>query len=787
MQERQVTIGDETLPAARAVPRAGDAEPDRAGGHLSAARGAGRPLHAEAPGRLSRRARRSGRSSTAWRRRASHRPVDAGRRPPRDILARARARRPDLRRRQGQGLHRRPRLRDARARRRFGLDLAPLIEYGASPRATLCLTLAAQGARVPPGPRLRHAAGREDDRARRAAPPRARHLRGRGRGGRRRRRRRGGSSTTSPSRERRRRAMLTREQLKTVRKIQIRTGRLVTRPLRRPVPERVQGPRHGVRRGAPVPARRRRAHDRLERHRAHRRAAREALRRGARADRDAAGRRQRLARTSAACGRPSASSPPSSARCSRSPRSGTTTRSAWSSSPTASSWRVPPRKGTRHVLRVIREVLSFAAAGRGTDIARGARAPRAASRKRRCVVFVISDFLDPRCRQALRLAPAPARRDRRRARRPARGDAARTSAWSSSRRRRRGDALRRRHRRARACARRSRARAAAARTERDRMLRACRRRRHRRRAPIGPTPRRCCASSACGSAGSEPRGALAAARGRARRAAAWRAADEPAAPVTVHGARRARPADDRPALPLRHRGGGAAGRRGRRGAAGRAPRRLRRSSISASTRRRSATARPSSTRWWRLVGWSPGEHAIESPPVHYRVPGRRASATPRRDDAAGRRRERARRRQRAATDIRDIKPARRRCRSICRPWYVARRRAGARCSRSSLGWRWLRAAPARPGGRAAAAAGARGRRSRRCARCAPAGSPSRARSRSSTRRSRASCGATWRTASGVRAPEMTTEEFLAATARGATPRARAACAARRLPRPSPTW
>ena len=34
--------------AARAVPRAGDAEPDRAGGHLPAARGAGRPLHAEA-------------------------------------------------------------------------------------------------------------------------------------------------------------------------------------------------------------------------------------------------------------------------------------------------------------------------------------------------------------------------------------------------------------------------------------------------------------------------------------------------------------------------------------------------------------------------------------------------------------------------------------------------------------------------------------------------------------------------------------------------------------------
>ena len=47
MQERQVTIGRETIPAAEPVPRHGDAEPDRARGHLSAARGAGRPFHAQ--------------------------------------------------------------------------------------------------------------------------------------------------------------------------------------------------------------------------------------------------------------------------------------------------------------------------------------------------------------------------------------------------------------------------------------------------------------------------------------------------------------------------------------------------------------------------------------------------------------------------------------------------------------------------------------------------------------------------------------------------------------------
>ena len=39
-------------PAARAVPGHGDAEPDRAGGHLPAARGAARSLHADDQGRL---------------------------------------------------------------------------------------------------------------------------------------------------------------------------------------------------------------------------------------------------------------------------------------------------------------------------------------------------------------------------------------------------------------------------------------------------------------------------------------------------------------------------------------------------------------------------------------------------------------------------------------------------------------------------------------------------------------------------------------------------------------
>ncbi len=53
MQERQVTIGKETHTVPVAVPRHGDAEPDRVRGHVSTARGPGRPLHAQGAGRLS--------------------------------------------------------------------------------------------------------------------------------------------------------------------------------------------------------------------------------------------------------------------------------------------------------------------------------------------------------------------------------------------------------------------------------------------------------------------------------------------------------------------------------------------------------------------------------------------------------------------------------------------------------------------------------------------------------------------------------------------------------------
>ncbi len=64
---------------------------------------------------------------------------------------------------------------------------------------------------------------------------------------------------------------------------------------------------------------------------------------------------------------------------------------------------VPPRKGNRHVLRVIREILNHAPQGRGTDIPLALdHLNRVANR--RCVVFLLSDFLAPDLRRPLRVA-----------------------------------------------------------------------------------------------------------------------------------------------------------------------------------------------------------------------------------------------------------------------------------------------------------------------------------------------------------------------------------------------
>lgn len=64
---------------------------------------------------------------------------------------------------------------------------------------------------------------------------------------------------------------------------------------------------------------------------------------------------------------------------------------------------VPPSKGRRHVLRVIREVLSFKPKGRGTDIPAALHFLNGVT-KRRTVTFLVSDFFDTNYEKPLRVA-----------------------------------------------------------------------------------------------------------------------------------------------------------------------------------------------------------------------------------------------------------------------------------------------------------------------------------------------------------------------------------------------
>ena len=111
-------------PAADAVPRHRDREPDRAGGNVPAARGAARPLRAALRARLSlgatRRSRSSSRSATVIRSRACSRGSTRS-----DVETLRRSGRGRLRRRAGAALDRRPRARDAARRRRLDRRFRP--------------------------------------------------------------------------------------------------------------------------------------------------------------------------------------------------------------------------------------------------------------------------------------------------------------------------------------------------------------------------------------------------------------------------------------------------------------------------------------------------------------------------------------------------------------------------------------------------------------------------------------------------------------------------------------
>ncbi|MCH7572603.1 MAG: VWA domain-containing protein, partial [Planctomycetes bacterium] len=63
---------------------------------------------------------------------------------------------------------------------------------------------------------------------------------------------------------------------------------------------------------------------------------------------------------------------------------------------------VPPRKGTKHVLRVIRELLAYQPEGRGTNIALAMEHLNRIMR-RKAVVFLISDFQDSRYEKPLKI------------------------------------------------------------------------------------------------------------------------------------------------------------------------------------------------------------------------------------------------------------------------------------------------------------------------------------------------------------------------------------------------
>ena len=63
----------------------------------------------------------------------------------------------------------------------------------------------------------------------------------------------------------------------------------------------------------------------------------------------------------------------------------------------------PPKKGRRHVLRVIREVLYFKPKGVGTDIPEALHFLNGVT-KRRAVAFLVSDFMEADHEPALRIA-----------------------------------------------------------------------------------------------------------------------------------------------------------------------------------------------------------------------------------------------------------------------------------------------------------------------------------------------------------------------------------------------
>jgi len=64
---------------------------------------------------------------------------------------------------------------------------------------------------------------------------------------------------------------------------------------------------------------------------------------------------------------------------------------------------IPPKKGKRHILRIIREVLAFEPTGKGTDIS-GALEYFSAVIKKRSICFILSDFMSKEFERPLKIA-----------------------------------------------------------------------------------------------------------------------------------------------------------------------------------------------------------------------------------------------------------------------------------------------------------------------------------------------------------------------------------------------
>ena len=64
---------------------------------------------------------------------------------------------------------------------------------------------------------------------------------------------------------------------------------------------------------------------------------------------------------------------------------------------------IPPKKGKSHILRIIREVLSFQPTGKKTDLSEGLRYFNSVIKKR-SICFILSDFITPEFEKSIKIA-----------------------------------------------------------------------------------------------------------------------------------------------------------------------------------------------------------------------------------------------------------------------------------------------------------------------------------------------------------------------------------------------